>query len=565
MAIARATTGLLFRESFDSLTLGAQPAGWTKLEGSAHAFTVVNAPGGLTGRSLRGNPAADGDAFLTRDAPADESDIVAQARLRASSAETSDNVRPGLAVRFGGAGDVVLAWLSHWKGDAPEGLHVRSISGGVVQVASAAFNFVPAGVYILRLAAVGANVEARVYTSAGAPVVSATIPNANRLGAGNAGVYGIAVAVDDYHWDDFDAYRDTRVITTGLPAGYSAQLKNGAGEIVAGPVLADANGRAEIPYDGLFPLTSVEFLDGAEVIDVGAPADGVWGGDTFPYQAAPDAPVCTVEDITAYGATLISSAFSDPNLDSAHAASRWQVDQVGGDFSAPLVDSGRDEVNLLSFAVSGIEPASNFIGRVQHEDSSGLATWSDPVPFSTVRVWDPCGGAPATAWAPCVQPGPAPAAGLFATFYDRDGQDVSVIDESDDVLETAVFEILELSDYAPGGDSTEWNAVIEGFILAPEAGDYTFYLTVDDGARVYIDGVLVRAADIVSGDAFVVALPAYAVPIRIEHWQVTLPEYLLLEWESLTLAREIVPASAVSTVPLWKPCAPKPATAWGSC
>jgi hypothetical protein len=62
-----------------------------------------------------------------------------------------------------------------------------------------------------------------------------------------------------------------------------------------------------------------------------------------------------------------------------HAASRWQVDTIGGDFSAPVHDSGRTTSDLTAHRVRGLSSTTQYKSRVRHQDENGnWSDWSDP-------------------------------------------------------------------------------------------------------------------------------------------------------------------------------------------
>lgn len=92
---------------------------------------------------------------------------------------------------------------------------------------------------------------------------------------------------------------------------------------------------------------------------------------------SPDTPTCAGAATGSTTASLTSSAFADDDAD-AHAASQWQVDENGGDFSAPVYDSGEELVDLESHGVSGLTASTTYIARVRHKDDSGDAgtEWS---------------------------------------------------------------------------------------------------------------------------------------------------------------------------------------------
>ncbi|MBN2098314.1 MAG: hypothetical protein JW753_01825 [Dehalococcoidia bacterium] len=49
--------------------------------------------------------------------------------------------------------------------------------------------------------------------------------------------------------------------------------------------------------------------------------------------------------------TLLPSEFSDPDSGDTHASSQWRITAMLGDYSAPVFDSGTDDVNLTQIDV----------------------------------------------------------------------------------------------------------------------------------------------------------------------------------------------------------------------
>lgn len=101
-----------------------------------------------------------------------------------------------------------------------------------------------------------------------------------------------------------------------------------------------------------------------------------------------DTPVITVEDAKARYALLAGSAYSHPD-GLPHVATIWQVDVVGGDFSAPLINR-LSVAELLAAKVLPLDPLTAYMARVAYV-SEGLtaSNFSDAVAFSTqaAGVW----------------------------------------------------------------------------------------------------------------------------------------------------------------------------------
>lgn len=103
---------------------------------------------------------------------------------------------------------------------------------------------------------------------------------------------------------------------------------------------------------------------------------------------SPSTPTCTVADNDHDSVDLTGSAFSDSDVGNTHAASQWQVDEDGGDFSSPVADSGEDATNLTSRTLTGLSASTAYDARVRYMDSSGDAgtkwsSWSAVASFTT--------------------------------------------------------------------------------------------------------------------------------------------------------------------------------------
>ncbi len=85
--------------------------------------------------------------------------------------------------------------------------------------------------------------------------------------------------------------------------------------------------------------------------------------------------------------TLKSSAFSDPDSGSIHAASQWQITTTPGDYADPAYDSGNDTAHLTAIDLpQGVLSASTtFYWRIRHQDNAGTwSNWSAETSFTTL-------------------------------------------------------------------------------------------------------------------------------------------------------------------------------------
>ena len=151
------------------------------------------------------------------------------------------------------------------------------------------------------------------------------------------------------------------------------------------------------------------------------------------------------------------------------------------------------------------------------------------------------------------------APGIFAEFFDNAGVSFntgsmpSLIDRVPDHtrIETKLDFPSRNSAY-PGLDNrfkNDWGARFSGLIDIPDAGNWTFYLTTDDGSELWInEDSLVQnygshGMREVSGTT---TLDAGVQDFRIEFFQGGGPHGLTLQWEGPNQSKTLVPASAYS-------------------
>lgn len=101
--------------------------------------------------------------------------------------------------------------------------------------------------------------------------------------------------------------------------------------------------------------------------------------------SAPNQPTLSAGTLTSSGATLTGSAFSDPDVGDTHAASQWQVTLAADtSFASPVISTGDDATNKVSYAASGLTASTNYIARVRYKDSAGnYSSYSTSASFTT--------------------------------------------------------------------------------------------------------------------------------------------------------------------------------------
>ena len=113
---------------------------------------------------------------------------------------------------------------------------------------------------------------------------------------------------------------------------------------------------------------------------------------------------------------------------------------------------------------------------------------------------------------------------------------------------------IDWVNYQPCGNKEWWIANIYGYLLAPTSGTYYFYVTVDDGFALFIDGALCKASWKEQG-ATEYSCSKYLTkgwhPIFLQHLQTKTDERLKLEWKRPGGSRELIPSTYMAFPPIW--------------
>ncbi len=135
----------------------------------------------------------------------------------------------------------------------------------------------------------------------------------------------------------------------------------------------------------------------------------------------------------------------------------------------------------------------------------------------------------------------------WARYWYRDIRTIATIDATlvpdYEVNKTT----LDLTNDYPNGREDYWNARFESFVTFDYAETYTFYVTVDDGARLYVDGNLVvdawraGAATTFSG-SYPIAVAGSELKVAVEYYQHSGPQRLKVEWQSPSRSLETIPS-----------------------
>ena len=114
---------------------------------------------------------------------------------------------------------------------------------------------------------------------------------------------------------------------------------------------------------------------------------------------------------------------------------------------------------------------------------------------------------------------------------------------------------LNLLNYAPNGQALNYYGRIYGYITAPTTDTYTFYLTTDDGGRLYVNGTelvnnwIFESPTQVSGSIALESGSTY--PILMEYFQRSGTSQLALDWSTSTFSQQQVPSGTLSWSTPW--------------
>jgi hypothetical protein len=140
--------------------------------------------------------------------------------------------------------------------------------------------------------------------------------------------------------------------------------------------------------------------------------------------------------------------------------------------------------------------------------------------------------------------------GLLATYYNWD----STADPVYRIDSTVDVNWNSLGSPAPGIVGNNWNASWEGKFLADYSETYTFHLTADDGARLWINGsLLVNAVNNQTDNTFTGTINLEAgqwYSIRMEYYQHDAGGSAKLQWSSASQSLGVIPTTHLSCADL---------------
>ena len=143
-----------------------------------------------------------------------------------------------------------------------------------------------------------------------------------------------------------------------------------------------------------------------------------------------------------------------------------------------------------------------------------------------------------------------PANGLVLDYFNGQNLEPPVV--ASVIVEDVNFVWESNTSPAAGVNNQYWSARLSARITAPATGLYTFTANMDDGARLFLNGVKILedwgqgAARDCTGTAYLTAGESAA--LVLEYFQATGPASLNLSWTPPGQAKTLVPASAFSQV-----------------
>jgi len=102
-------------------------------------------------------------------------------------------------------------------------------------------------------------------------------------------------------------------------------------------------------------------------------------------------------------------------------------------------------------------------------------------------------------------------------------------------LKTGTLSSLTLA--VPGRASDYFGIHYSGYIKAPADGQYTFYMTADDGSRLLIDGVQIVANQCQPETSGTIMLRAGYHSFTVDFFQIQVSESITLKWSSPTFTK----------------------------
>lgn len=141
--------------------------------------------------------------------------------------------------------------------------------------------------------------------------------------------------------------------------------------------------------------------------------------------------------------------------------------------------------------------------------------------------------------------------GWSSKWWNRTSSNYKTIDTTQTPAIASIYNTVDFSNFIPAGQGTYYNGRLEGFIKPQYNESYTFYVTADDGVRVWFDGALLIDAwrDQSTTIIYTVTTPLLQAgkeyKVIIEYFQGSGSERLAFEWESLSQPKQIIPVSRV--------------------
>lgn len=133
--------------------------------------------------------------------------------------------------------------------------------------------------------------------------------------------------------------------------------------------------------------------------------------------------------------------------------------------------------------------------------------------------------------------------GFTEKWWNKTSSTYTVIDETIIPDLERVTQTINYTNVNPAGQSDYYNGVIRAVVVPLYSETYTFYVAVDDGVLLYVDGILLLDKWVNGSFTYTATKSLTAgkpTTIEIRHYENTGTQTLKLEWSSTSQAKEVI-------------------------